>query len=177
MQSWFEVWKGVKTIQNFAAIEINRKFTKLNFTNSRMSLVWIKFSFSFQCGIFILLIFLIANQWRKPTTNGGNQWQRKISETLQCLRFQTQELLISVFVSSPNVQDTPWWHQWCAAGGGCSILSWQQHWRQQRQSWKLAAKNYCKTSSGSLCLSPHCSIALFRNKKSPTIKPTTRRPG
>ena len=79
MQSWFEVWKGVKTIQNFAAIEINRKFTKLNFTNSRMSLVWIKFSFSSQFGIFKLLIFLIANQWREPMTNGANQ--KPIEET------------------------------------------------------------------------------------------------
>ena len=167
MQSWFEVWKGVKTIQNFADIEINRKFTKLNFTNSRMWLLSIKFSFSFQCGIFILLIFLIAipmeetnNQWREPMTE-ENIWNAAMS-----------------LIPNPGVTYFRFCHLTkCAAGGGCRILSWQHHWRQQRQSWKLAAKNYCKTSSGSLCLSPHWSIALFPNKKSPTIKPTTRRPG
>ena len=80
MQSWFEVWKGVKTIQNFAAIEINRKFTKLNFTNSRMSFLWIKFSFSFQCGICWFFLLLTNGGNQQPMEGTNNRWREPMTE-------------------------------------------------------------------------------------------------
>ena len=65
-------WKPSRTLQ-LLRLTGNLQSWILQILEFRFFL-WIKFSFSFQCGIFILLIFLIANQWRKPTTNGGNQW-------------------------------------------------------------------------------------------------------